>query len=131
MVSDIVTALLSSPAISAIGIAAMILFFGFRLLAGLQTDSPFSPYAIQILALIVVLPVVLTLALTAKFPTEALTGLLGTIVGFFFGGAHQAPSLPRQQRTGGGQGQGGRTRDLAVGGDAAGNGSNDSPRRPV
>ena len=98
--NDLTTTLASSPTLSAIGIAAMILFFGFRLLTNIKSDSPFSPYAIQILALIVVLPVVLTLALTAKFPTEALTGLLGTIVGFFFGGAHQAQhglhnTLPR------------------------------------
>jgi hypothetical protein len=74
------------------------LAFGFRLLTNLRADSPLSPYAVQIFALIVILPVVLTLALTAKFPIEAVTGLLGTIVGFFFGGAqHRAPVPPQRQ----------------------------------
>src|SRR5271163_2904114 len=89
--NQLATTLASSPTLAAIGIAALVLFFGFRLLATIDSDSPFGAYAIQILALIVLLPVVLVLALTAKFPTEALTGLIGTIVGFFFGGAHQTP----------------------------------------
>jgi hypothetical protein len=74
---------------AAIGISALVLFFGFRFLSALDKDGPFRSYAIQIFALIVILPIVLTLALTGKFPTEATTGLLGTIVGFFFGGARQ------------------------------------------
>jgi hypothetical protein len=65
----------------------MILMFGFRLLTSLTGESPLSPYAIQLFPQIVILPVVLALALTVKFPMEAVTGLLGTIVGFFFGGA--------------------------------------------
>ena len=71
----------------------MILFSGFSFVRRINSDSPFAPYAIQILALIIILPVVLTLVLMAKFPSEAATGLIGTIVGFFFGGAshHQQP----------------------------------------
>ena len=89
-----------SATLQATGIGALILAFGFRLLTNLKADSPFSPYALQIFALIVILPVVLTLALTAKLPIEALTGLLGTIVGFFFGGAqHRAPAPPHRQGT--------------------------------
>jgi hypothetical protein len=98
----IVHALSESPTLQALGIAAMILFFGFRLLHGIGPDSPFTPYAIQILALIIILPVVLTLVLMAKFPSEAATGLIGTIVGFFFGGAH------RQQGTASGRSQSAR-----------------------
>ena len=91
-----------STTIQALGIAAMILYFGFRFLSDLKSDGPFGPYAIQILALIIILPVVLTLALMAKFPVEAVTGLLGTIVGFFFGGAQHGG----QARGRGGQGTG-------------------------
>jgi hypothetical protein len=82
----------SSPTLQAIGITAMILYFGFLLLHNLTPDSPFRPYAIQSLALVVILPIILTFALANKFPLEALTGLLGTIVGFFFGGAQGARS---------------------------------------
>jgi len=87
-----------SQTLQAIGIGALILAFGFRLLTNLKPDSPLSPYAVQIFALIVILPVVLTLALTAKFPVEAVTGLLGTIVGFFFGGAQHRTLGPPQRR---------------------------------
>jgi hypothetical protein len=45
--------------------------------------------AVQILALVLILPVILTLALTEKFSAEATTGVLGTIIGFFFGGAQR------------------------------------------
>jgi hypothetical protein len=116
--TEITSTLAASPTLAAIALAAIVLFFGFRFLSTLNNDSPFSPYAIQIFALIVILPVVLTLALTAKFPTEALTGLLGTIVGFFFGGAHRVPPPARQQRAGGGQG--GRGRDAAAAAAAGG-----------
>jgi hypothetical protein len=87
-----------SQTLQSIGIGALILAFGFRLLTNLKSDSPLSPYAVQIFALIVILPVVLTLALTAKFPVEAVTGLLGTIVGFFFGGAQRRTLAPPQRR---------------------------------
>jgi len=94
--SDIWNNVGQSPNLQAIGIGDFILFFGFKLLGNLKSDSALSPYAVQIFALIVILPVVLTLALTAKFPIEAVTGLLGAIVGFFFGGAHhRTPTPPR------------------------------------
>jgi hypothetical protein len=80
-----------SETLQAIGIGALILAFGFRLLTNLKPDSQHSRYVGKIFALIVILPVVLTLALTAKFPIEAVTGLLGTIVSFFFGVASTAP----------------------------------------
>jgi hypothetical protein len=72
--------------IQMIAISALILFFGFRLLRAITPGSPLSPYVIQIFALILILPVILTLALTEKFSAEATTGVLGTIIGFFFGG---------------------------------------------
>jgi hypothetical protein len=68
-------------------ISALILFFGFRVLVSIKPESPLGPFALQIFALVLVLPVILTLALTEKFSAEATTGVLGTIIGFFFGGA--------------------------------------------
>lgn len=87
MLQTFVQTISNGTAIPAIGIGFFILWFGFRLLFSLRNDNPLYPYAIQIFALVVILPIVLVLALTTGFPTEAVTGLLGTIVGFFFGGA--------------------------------------------
>lgn len=92
--TTIVEAIVQSTTVQALGLAAMILFFGFRLLQGIRPDSPFAPYSIQILALIIIVPVVMSLVLTTKFPSEAATGLIGTIVGFFFGGASQRQQGP-------------------------------------
>jgi hypothetical protein len=87
MIGSLLETFVSSTTFSALGLGFMVLAFGFQLLLRLRADHPLAPYAVQIFALIVILPVVLALTLTNKFPTEAVTGLLGTIVGFFFGGA--------------------------------------------
>lgn len=94
MLQSFVQTISSGTVIPAIGIGFLILMFGFRLLFSLNVDSSLHPYALQIFALVVILPVVLVLALTTGFPTEAVTGLLGTIVGFFFGGAGRGSTLP-------------------------------------
>jgi amino acid permease len=91
---------LGGSTVQAVCIAALILFFGFRLLVNLTPANPLSAYAIQIFALILILPVVLTLALTEKFSAEATTGILGTIIGFFFGGALQSRKAASGQQGG-------------------------------
>ena len=89
--------------LQAIPISALIIFFGFRLLVNIRPESPLGPFVLQIFALILVLPVILTLALTEKFSAEATTGVLGTIIGFFFGGAQRGhagrEASGRQQRS--------------------------------
>jgi len=82
---DYINTIVSSPTIASIGIAAMILFFGAKLLLNMDKDSPFSGHAIQLAGLVIIIPVLLVLALVADLPNEALTGFLGTIVGYFFG----------------------------------------------
>ena len=84
-----------SSTIQALGIAALILITGTRLLTNMRIENPLSQYSVQILALTLILPVILTLALTEKFSPEATTGVLGTIVGFFFGGAQGRAHEPR------------------------------------
>ena len=81
--TEITSTLASSPTLAAIGLAAIVLFFGFRFLATLNKDSPFAPYAIQIFALIIILPIVLTLALTAKFRPKRSLGYLGQLSASF------------------------------------------------
>jgi hypothetical protein len=78
--------------------------FGFRLLSGITSASPLSSYVIQIFALILILPVILTLALTEKFSAEATTGVLGTIIGFFFGGGGAQHGRQGQRMRAGQQG---------------------------
>ena len=50
-------------------------------------ESPLSRYAIQIVGLILILPVILALGLSRKIGSDLIAGLFGTIIGFFFGGA--------------------------------------------
>lgn len=68
----------------------MIAFVGVRtmMIGNTTPRSPFRRYLIQIFAMTIIVPAVLIIALLFEdFPVEAITGLLGTIVGFFFGGA--------------------------------------------
>jgi hypothetical protein len=58
------------------------------------------PYALQLLGLTFVLPVVLVSAALGKLTSEAFTGLLGAIIGYIFGSAKSAP----EGRGGAGQG---------------------------
>ena len=71
--------------VALLSVGGMVLVFGFLLLMRLNRDNPLSPYALQVFALIVILPVLLALVLMGQLPKEATTGLLGTIIGFFFG----------------------------------------------
>lgn len=73
---------------SAIAVAIIVIVFaGVRVLTNLKPSSPLAPYAIQIFAVVLLLPVILLLALKTNISGELIAGLLGTIVGFFFGGA--------------------------------------------
>ena len=71
--------------LSVIGVAALIIFFGLRILLKIDQSSPFAPHAIQLAGLVIIVPVLLVLAIVTDLPNEALTGFLGTIVGYFFG----------------------------------------------
>jgi cadmium resistance protein CadD (predicted permease) len=51
----------------------------------MKADSPFAPYALQILGLTFILPIVLLAALALKVESQAVVGLLGTIIGYIFG----------------------------------------------
>ena len=84
-VLEITKTLATSPTLAAIGIAFIIVFFGIRLLTTIDKEGPLAPYVFQILGLVIVCPILLTLAVTVDLSSEALTGFLGAIVGYFFG----------------------------------------------
>lgn len=51
----------------------------------MKPDSPFAPYALQILGLTFILPVVIITTKMIDIDSQAVMGLLGTIVGYIFG----------------------------------------------
>ncbi|MCA1907363.1 MAG: hypothetical protein LDL39_03280 [Magnetospirillum sp.] len=51
----------------------------------ISPDSPFAPYAREIVAVMLLLPCLMISAIALKLESSAITGLLGTIVGYFFG----------------------------------------------
>jgi uncharacterized membrane protein YoaK (UPF0700 family) len=53
----------------------------------LKVESPLAPYALQILGLLFITPVLLLLSATTNVSSDVITGLLGTIVGYIFGTA--------------------------------------------
>jgi hypothetical protein len=48
-------------------------------------SNPLRSHLVEILGLAFLLPVILALGAYERIPGEAITGILGTIVGYFFG----------------------------------------------
>jgi hypothetical protein len=75
--------------IALIGIAMTILTVGviilMRVLSGSETINPLRPYALQILGLTFILPVLLVLGSVGKLNSEAVSALMGAMVAFIFG----------------------------------------------
>lgn len=67
------------------GVSFLLIFAGIFALRDLKSESPLSQYVLQILGLTFILPVVLLVTLTLKVSSEAIMGILGTIVGYIFG----------------------------------------------
>ena len=85
------TNVVASPE-TALGAVAFILAasgFLFVYMVTKNEKSVLVPYLIQILGLCFILPVVLLVSVLADVQTEAVTGLLGTIVGYIFGTSRQ------------------------------------------
>ena len=77
---------LGIPKLAAIAAVGVIAVAGFNLVFRLPKDHPLSPYAMQCIALIVIMAITALLALENVFVGEVPT-VVGTIVGFFFGHA--------------------------------------------
>ena|ERR1043165_9761098 len=76
---------LADPTVAAGAISSLMVLCGYIMLSKLKKDSPFAPYALQILGLTFILPVVLLSAILLKIESQAMVGLLGTIIGYIFG----------------------------------------------
>lgn len=76
---------LESPNYLAAFVSGLLIFCGLFALRNLHKDSPMAPYILQILGLTFILPVVLLAGVLLKIQSEAIVGLLGTIVGYVFG----------------------------------------------
>jgi hypothetical protein len=75
-------------------VAIFIVIYGNRLLHGILTrieddpsnpQNPLRPYSLQVLGLTFILPVLLIISVALKLPSEAITALLGAIIGYIFG----------------------------------------------
>ncbi len=64
--------------ISGIVITVIALRFG-------EANNPVRTHIVEILGLAFLVPLILTLGVYERIPGEAITGILGTVVGYFFG----------------------------------------------
>ena len=60
---------------------------GVASIRALTEQSPLAPYALQIVGLLFITPVLLLLSATTDIKADVIVGLLGTIVGYIFGSA--------------------------------------------
>ena len=70
-----------------------------RTLSEKDKDTPLRPYALQILGLTFILPVVLVAAVAGNLGEQALSALLGAMIAFVFGGRFTAAPGPRDTST--------------------------------
>ena len=84
MLSEL-TGALANPSYAVGGVSILMVFCGYVVLTKMKADSPFAPYALQILGLTFILPIVLLAGIVLKLESQAVVGLLGTIIGYIFG----------------------------------------------
>lgn len=72
---------------NALVIGLVVLFSGQQFLHKINADSPFKKSASAIAGLVFLAPLIIVFSVTSSLPTEAITGFIGTIVGYFFGTA--------------------------------------------
>lgn len=66
-------------------ISLMIIIAGLIIIKQIHSNHPLVKHILQLAAFTFILPVLLCLTAFSNFPMEATTGILGTIVGYFFG----------------------------------------------
>lgn len=79
------TRFLTHPTFIAGVVSLLLVLAGISVIKNMKKDSPMEPYLLQILGLLFIVPVVTLLAIVLKLESEAVTGILGTIVGYIFG----------------------------------------------
>jgi hypothetical protein len=88
----------SDPKYAACLVSFLLVVCGYVTLTKMKADSPFEPYALQILGLTFILPIVLLSALLLKIESQAVVGLLGTIIGYIFGTSRVSGQKGRRRR---------------------------------
>jgi hypothetical protein len=80
-----ITSFFLSKETSALVIGLIVLFAGRSFISRITNDGPFKDIAPALAGLVFLAPLIIVFSVTAALPKEAVTGLLGTIVGYFFG----------------------------------------------
>lgn len=75
-------------------IAAGLIFIGYRFINSTSENTLKERFGIQIVGLTLLVPIILIVAVVMKLESEAVTTLLGTIVGYFFGAGVKAQDTP-------------------------------------
>lgn len=65
-------------------LSMIILGLGIPFISKLDKDSPLAPNAIQVLAIILLIPAAMFLGVTNTINAEAVTGIFGGIAGYVF-----------------------------------------------
>lgn len=76
---------LLQPSVGVGTVSILLICAGLLVLKNLKKDSPLNPYILQILGITFILPVILLVSLTTDVKSDAIMGLLGTVVGYVFG----------------------------------------------
>lgn len=76
---------LTDPKYTASIVAILLIIVGMIVLITLKADSPLTPYILQILGLTFLLPIILLISIILELKSDAVVGLLGTVVGYIFG----------------------------------------------
>ena len=82
-------------------VALALIYTGYRFLHSENKDSAFAKYSLQIFGLTFLVPIILMVTVILKLDGQAVSSLLGTIVGYIFGtSAQQAASNSSSQNDG-------------------------------
>ena len=80
-------------------VALALIYTGYKFLHSDNKDSTFAPYSLQIFGLTFLVPIILMVTIILKLDGQAVSGLLGTIVGYIFGtSAQNAKNTTQNQR---------------------------------
>ena len=80
----------------ALSVSILMILTGVVVLKSVKSGEPLQPYLLQILGMLFILPVVLIMAVTIGIGKEAVTGILGTIVGYVFSTSKQLDIKPKE-----------------------------------
>lgn len=80
-------------------VALALIYTGYRFLQAENKDSAFAKYSLQIFGLTFLVPIILMVTVILKLDGQAVSGLLGTIVGYIFGTSAQQTANNNSQNS--------------------------------